>query len=112
MAANPFSTGRLSSFFSPNKIILGPGAVEVVGPEAHALGAKRALLVTDRGVLRTGMAETVKEALASAHVETVLFDRVELETPARVIDEGGALRAGSPMRHPHSPGWGHHSRHD
>jgi alcohol dehydrogenase len=78
----------MNSFFSPNKIILGPGAVEVVGAEAHALGARRAVLVTDQGVLGTGMAEAVKDALASAQVETVLFDRVELETPARVIDEG------------------------
>ncbi len=88
VTVNPFSAGRMNTFFSPNKIILAPGAVKVLGREAKALGAKKALLVTDRGVLQAGAAEGVKESLAGSHVEVILFDGVELETPARVIDEG------------------------
>ncbi len=78
----------LKSLFSPGKIILAPGAAKHVGAEARALGGKKALVVIDQGVVRTGMAEVVKESLAAAGLDAAFFDRVEPETPARVIDEG------------------------
>ena len=71
--------------------MLGPGAVGLLGREAAALGAKKALLVVDPGVKRTGMTETVRESFTSSRIEVLLFDRVELETPAGVIDEGARI---------------------
>jgi alcohol dehydrogenase class IV len=91
VTTNPFSTVETRNFFSPNKIMLGPGAVGLLGREAAILGAKKALLVVDQGVKKTGMTETVKESLASSRIEVLLFDGVELETPASVIDEGARI---------------------
>jgi alcohol dehydrogenase len=78
---------RLSNFFSPNKIMLSAGASGAVGTEAKALGGKRAVVVTDPGMMKTGLVEGIRESLSAQRIETVLYDRAELETPARVIDE-------------------------
>jgi alcohol dehydrogenase class IV len=88
MEANIFSSGKVHGFFSPNKIILGPGSSNLVGHEAKTLGGKKALIVTDQGIIKTGMTEAIKESLLSSNVDVVLFDRVELETPSRLIREG------------------------
>lgn len=90
MEADFYFAGRQSVFFSPRKVILSAGASKTIGAEVKALGSKRALIVTDPGVLKTGMVEGVKESILAEGVEVLLFDRVELETPARVIDECAA----------------------
>ncbi len=91
MDANQQASGKLSSFFSPHKITYGFGAARTVGAEASLLGAKKALVLTDRGVLEGGIVDSIKDSLLSVRVSVVLYDRVELETPARVIDEGARL---------------------
>jgi alcohol dehydrogenase class IV len=83
--------GRLNNFFSPSKIALGTGAVGTVGKEALALGAKRVLLVTDAGIMKTEIPERVKKALAAEHIDLLLYDNAQPETPEAVINEGGAL---------------------
>ena len=83
--------GRMSNFFSPNKIVLGVGAARTVGAEAKGLGAGKAIIVTDAGLMQTGMVEQIRESLTSEGVNVVLYDKAEIETPARVIDECGAL---------------------
>jgi len=82
-----FSTVRIYSFFSPNKILLGVGAAKQVGKEAKFLDGRKALIVTDSGVVKAGLVESIKESLISENVEVDIFDKVELEPPARVIDE-------------------------
>lgn len=80
--------GRVNNFFSPTRIVLGAGAAKTVGAQAKAVGCTSALLVTDQGIISTGMIEAIKESLVSEKIGFVVFDKVELETPARVIDEG------------------------
>jgi len=82
---------RQSIFFSPRKVVLSIGASKAVGAEVKALGSKRSLIVTDPGVLETGVVEGVRESILTEGIEAIVFDRVELETPARVIDECAAL---------------------
>ena len=87
MKNNPFVSGRICHFFSPSKIILGVAAAEQVGSEAKSLGGQKVLIVTDPGVARVGLAEKIQEALISEKLVVGIFDRVELEPPARIIDE-------------------------
>jgi len=88
--------GKVSNFFSPSKIALGVDAAKSVGMEAKALGAEKALIVTDPGVVKAGLVEGIREALIDEKVRVVgVYDKVEVETPARVIDEAAAMaRAG------------------
>jgi 4-hydroxybutyrate dehydrogenase len=60
----------------PTRILFGNGAVSDLGKEARLLGVTRALLVTDPGVMRAGLAGPVERALASASVECVRFDQI------------------------------------
>ena len=83
--------GKLNICFSPNKILLGVKARGAVGLEAKALGCNHAMILTDPGVLRTGAIEQIRKALHAEGVNVTLFDQVEAETPARVIDEGARL---------------------
>ena len=62
---------------SPNMILAGPGALEKMGEEAKTLGAKRALMVTDKGIMDSGIGERVEAVLKAAGVAVDIFDQVE-----------------------------------
>jgi alcohol dehydrogenase class IV len=57
----------------------GTGAAREVGHDVAALGARRALLVTDPGVAAAGHAATVAESLTAAGVEVVVYDGTRVE---------------------------------
>jgi alcohol dehydrogenase len=68
----------MQEFYCPPKIITGDGCATSLGPEAVALGAKRAVIITDK-ILRE-KTDAVTNALASlkaAGVEAEVFDEVE-----------------------------------
>jgi alcohol dehydrogenase len=83
---NAPSLMNLFNFFSPSRIMLGVGAAREVGRVAKSLGGRRAVIVTDRGVAQLGIADEIKQHLLSAGMDVEVFDRVELEPPAGVVD--------------------------
>ena len=83
-----YEISKVSHFYSPAKIILGQDTVKKVGDEAKALGGKRALIVTDPGIVSAGYGKIVEDALKAAKIEAGVFDRVVPEPPARCVDEG------------------------
>jgi len=60
----------------PTRILFGVGAVAQTGVEAKRAGGSRALIVSDKGVVRAGMIAPVESALNEAEIETVVFDDV------------------------------------
>src|SRR5271157_217145 len=64
----------ISIFSFPTRIVFGAGALGELGTELARLGMKRPLLVTDRGVVQSGLAERV--TAASAPLRLALFDGV------------------------------------
>ena len=78
---------KVNIFRSPNKVIFGNGVVTQVGAEAEKMGAKKALIVTDAGVVKSGLTAGVEDALKKLKIDYGLFDRVEAEPPARIVDE-------------------------
>jgi alcohol dehydrogenase class IV len=60
----------------PTRILFGAGSVERTGSEAKRLGASRALLVADKGVVKAGIIGPVERSLKEAGLETALFDDV------------------------------------
>ena len=87
MENNIFTITKVNMFLSPNKIILGNGAASHVGREAEKLGAEKALIVTDEGVVKAGLVEGVEESLKAQKIDFRIFDKVEAEPPARIMDE-------------------------
>lgn len=80
-------------FRVPPTHYFGFGAVERVGEEARRLGARRALVVTDPGVARAGIAGRVRELLEAVGISTGLYDQVEPEPSVTSVERAFAAAA-------------------
>ncbi len=60
----------------PTRIVFGAGTASQTGSEAKRVGATRALIVTDKGVVKTGLVEPVLASLKDAGLEATVFDDV------------------------------------
>ena len=67
---------KVISLRTPQLILAGVGASERLGQEARAIGAKKALVVTDRGVVDSGTAKKVREILEKEGIGVEIFDPV------------------------------------
>jgi len=68
------------------RVVYGVGAVERLGELAAELGLKRVLLVTDKGVRRTGHPDRGADSLRKAGVNVLVFDAVEENPTTRHVD--------------------------
>jgi alcohol dehydrogenase class IV len=79
----------------PTRVLLGAGALARLPEEVERLGVRRPLLVTDRGVVRAGLAERVAAVLAGAGLRVARFEDVQPNPTDRDADLGlAAYRAG------------------
>lgn len=78
---------KVNTFFSPNKVILGNGTVTQAGEEAGKLGAKKALIVTDAGVVKAGLVQGLEESLKAQKINFGIYSQVKAEPEARIVDE-------------------------
>lgn len=60
----------------PTRILFGVGCVEQAGAEAKRLSATRALVVTDRGVVKAGLLAPLTRSLEAAGISVAVFDEV------------------------------------
>ena len=67
---------KVISLRSPHLILAGLGAFEKLGPEAKGMGATRALVVTDKGVIDSGIGKKTQEILGKEGIGVEFFDRV------------------------------------
>ncbi len=66
---------ELRKFVAP-EVVFGVGARRLAGQYAANLGAQRALLVTDAGVVRAGWADQVQQSLTEARVAYSVFSDI------------------------------------
>jgi alcohol dehydrogenase len=78
---------KLSLFRTTRRILFGLGAVEKLGPEAQLLKAKKALIITDPGVIQAGLLESVEKSLQSVGLPFVIFDGVEPDPRIEVVEK-------------------------
>lgn len=64
-------------FYIPTVTLMGVGSSKETGAQVKALGAKKALLVTDKGISAMGMADQIKQQVEAAGVSVVIFDGAE-----------------------------------
>jgi alcohol dehydrogenase class IV len=79
---------KTHTFFSPNKILFGLGTAKAAAAEVKALGATKVLIATDPGVVQAQLLQPVLASLRDASIPFVLFDEVEPEPAARLVDLG------------------------
>jgi alcohol dehydrogenase class IV len=79
----------------PTRIHFGEGAVEELGREATRLGAKHALIVSDRGTAEAGLASLAGRALDLAGVAFTVFEGVGAHATAAQVDRAGEAFRGA-----------------
>src|SRR5438105_1079332 len=81
----------LHSYQSPTRLVQGLGGVGELGRGAEALGVRRPLVVTDRGVASAGLLDRAREPLQAADLAPVTFDAGQAN-PGVTLDGEGAER--------------------
>jgi choline dehydrogenase len=82
---------NLRSFEVPTVLKHAPGAIECLGDEVKALGGKRPMLVTDKGLVKAGLADEATKVLKAANVDYVLFDGVVANPDIKLVDDAAAF---------------------
>jgi alcohol dehydrogenase class IV len=84
----------VSAFRTVPEIHFGRGAIQQVGEVAHAVGATRVAVVTDRGIVGAGLYGPVQASLEASGFEPALYQEVEPDPPLDIVDDClGFLRA-------------------
>lgn len=73
------------------RIVYGPDKVDQLGALAGEIGARRALVVSDPGIVKAGHAARGLESLAKASIEAQLFNGVDENPTTDNVDAGVAL---------------------
>jgi alcohol dehydrogenase class IV len=74
------------NFNNPTKIVFGAGAVNDIGPEMDSLNKKRAVIITDEGLVATGIIDRIKDILGRRCVG--IFSEVKPDTGVYIIERG------------------------
>ncbi len=78
-------------FHPRTRIVFGPNKVDTLGELAGEMGIRRALLVSDPGIVAAGHAERGLSALRKAGIDVHLFDGVEENPTTDNVEAGLAL---------------------
>ena len=68
---------QTNGFYIPCVSLFGPGCAKEVGTKAQNLGAKKALIVTDAGLFKFGVADIIVDYLKNAGVDSHVFAGAE-----------------------------------
>ncbi len=74
----------------PTTVVFGNGAIATLGDHIKRIGATRALVVCDPGVVKAGIAERVKKVLEGAGIPALVFDHVDPNPIEPNVTEGVA----------------------
>lgn len=74
----------------PTTVVFGNGSLGTLGDHIRRIGATRALVVCDPGVVKAGIAERVRKVLEGAGIPAQIFDRVDPNPIEPNVTEGVA----------------------
>jgi alcohol dehydrogenase class IV len=75
------------SFLTTPKIVCQAGGLDQLGGLMKGLGVRRALIVTDPGIVKCGFAASASASLQSAGVEGTVFGDVAADPPIAVVQK-------------------------
>ena len=78
------------SFALPTRIEFGPGAIECLPEEIKNLGAKKPLIITDKGVAASGLLKKVTALMDKAGIKYEIFDDVAPNPRDENVHKGAA----------------------
>lgn len=84
-------------FCLPTQIKFGQGVVAEIGDEIKSRGLKKPMLVTDKGIIKVGIADKIKGYIEDAGFECMIFDGIVPNPRDYDCDKGAefALEAGA-----------------
>ncbi|MRR37107.1 iron-containing alcohol dehydrogenase, partial [bacterium] len=77
------------NYFGPTKIVFGVGSSNDVEIEMGSLGGTKAIVVTDQGIVKAGLAEPVIKTLGSKCA--AVFSDIPQDTGVEVVNAGAEL---------------------
>ncbi len=87
--------GQVSQFFIPSITIIGPGAAKEIPTSLEQAGAKKPLIVTDKGIVQTGILKQITDILDAAKMKYEVFDgAIPNPTDKNVVDGVEAYKKG------------------
>jgi len=81
----------LRSFEVPTVVKHALGAINCLADQVKALGGKRPLLVTDKGLVRAGLLDEATKVLKAGSVDCVLFDGVVANPGIQLVDDAAEM---------------------
>jgi choline dehydrogenase len=82
---------NLRSFEVPTVVKHAPGAITCLADEMRALGSKRPMLVTDKGLVDAGLVDEATRNLKANNVDFVLFDGVVPNPEIKLVDDAAEI---------------------
>jgi len=80
------NVARVAMFDQPKRIIFATGATEqFLGTEATRLGGRKVVVVTDKGVRKAGMSDTVADLLKKEHLDVTVYDEIAAEPTVQSV---------------------------
>jgi alcohol dehydrogenase len=84
-------------FSLSTRIVCGPGTLDRIGSLARELGCRRALIVSDPGIIQVGYPDRARRSLESEGIAVSVFDGTRENPTTAEVDQGvGAARAFEP----------------
>lgn len=78
-------------YYPRTRIVFGPGKIDALGELAGELGARRALVVSDPGIVAAGHTQRGVDALVRARIETHVFSDVHENPTTDNVEAGLAV---------------------
>lgn len=79
------------SFALPTQIEFGFGAVNRVGHLAKEAGAKKVMLVADKGIVKTGIPARVQKSLEGEGIEVIPYQKIVANPRVKDCEEGARI---------------------
>ncbi|HEX2513241.1 MAG TPA: iron-containing alcohol dehydrogenase [Chloroflexota bacterium] len=85
--AAPLRPGSVpQTFYNPTRVIYAEGSAAQIGPHAAQLGARRAMVLSDPGVVRAGHTRPVVDSLQGAGVGVEVYEAVEPDPRIEIVE--------------------------
>ena len=75
----------------PTELFFGRGAAEKIGEKVREIGAKKALVVADNGVIAAGLIKGVLSSLEGSGISYAIFSEIESDPSTKSIEIGTAV---------------------
>ena len=85
------STDSLFEFKSPTRVVFGINVIKNLGDMVRSFKRESLFLVTDRGLLKSGILDRVKDILKTADIQYEIFDEVEQNPSIKTVNQGAKL---------------------